>query len=122
MINFENMADADAATRQMLIDNWANIPEDIRSQLFSFGQLGTSPVDMFVNSAELIYARRDDLPAAMKPVAAGLFRFCAMHGFHGLQNDNRGALAASVLDGDTVDNPPEPLPQYVPQPVEAPAP
>lgn len=113
MITFTNISEADEALRRATIQNWGSLDEDTQNKLFNLTSLGTSPVDRIVKSSELIYARRETMPQSLKEAAAGAFRFSTFMGFHGLQENDRGNKAADVLDGAEVENPPEPLDEYV---------
>jgi hypothetical protein len=67
-----------------------------------------SPVDSMVNTAELLYARRNELDTEGRGLAYGLFSYAYQMGFHGLRDDNRGMRIAQSMardDGEAGDWP-----------------
>jgi hypothetical protein len=116
-----DVSDAVSVLRRALIETWPNLPADVREQLFAMGEMGTSPVDRIVRSAELIYARKSDMPVKMKKAAAKAFRVAGVYGFHGLDKGDRATLVAGNLEGTVAAaDAPEPLAEFVPpQPLPA---
>jgi len=59
-----------------------------------------SPVDVIVGSADLLYARRDELDDEGRTVVAQLASFAAANSWHGMGDGNRGGLIAQAMRRD----------------------
>jgi hypothetical protein len=126
--NFTGPYEARDALLNFIIDRTAPVPSDIRDRLREL-LLQPSPAAGTAEAVELIYARRDEVPAELAVVAADAAAFCASVGFHGLGDGGRGTRIALVLResanalADGVAPLPEseqpvPLALYVPAPAE----
>lgn len=82
----------------------AKVPEDVRTKLEAYISPGMSPVDACVHSAELIYARADDLPVELVTLAAALASMAASHGFHDM-GERGPAIAATLMKRKGVSKP-----------------
>lgn len=100
---FTNLVDAHAALRDWALANYSTLDEGLKEATAGIFQLGVSPVDTLVNSAEMIYAKRDDLGDDIKQIGSGIARFCADNGFHGLNIDQRGYKIADLLEGKQIE-------------------
>ena len=65
---------------------------------------------------ELCYANREALPPEINAAAADIGAFAAVHGFYGLDTDQRGLRMVQVLSGETIFDVPEPDNRYVSAP------
>lgn len=109
---FEGPVDGRLALDEFLDNRVAAVPGDVRTQLRDLVRR-ISPVETCVNAAELIYARRDDLPPELLDIGAALAVMASSHGFSaGL--DGRGARMALVLRGEDVADIPEPKAEFLP--------
>lgn len=103
MTDFADIAGADDDLRRALIEEWADIPEDIREELFRLGSAHVPIADRLPRSAELVYARMDELPAnksgKLRAAVARALRSSVWYGFHGLREEQRGARMAAILEG-----------------------
>lgn len=125
MTDFTDLPTAIDALRLALIEDWTQLDQPTREELFKLGGLGVSPVDRLVKHAEIIYAKAEAgeaLPTKSRLAAAGAFRAAAAHGFHGLQTEGRGEKAADILEGKPVpaNEHPQPRLGLVPDPSPAP--
>lgn len=94
-----------------------------------------SPVDAICKTAELLYARRDDLELPIadeaRELVAALAAFAAENGWHGMAINNRGGLIAQAMKRELAikipagqakpqkpDEDPAPLDHYVVAPAE----
>lgn len=118
---YTTLTEAYNELRDWFIDNASSLSESEREIFGSVFRLGSSPVDAIVHSAELIYARRSQFGEEAKAIAAGLFRFASMYGFHRLGDDGRGEQAAAILDGGDDSEAPAPLTRFA-LPLAPPAP
>ena len=59
-----------------------------------------SPVDAIVRSAELLYARRDELDDEGRTIVGQLASFAAVNAWHGMADENRGGLIAQAMTRD----------------------
>lgn len=59
-----------------------------------------SPVDQIARSAELLYARRDELDDEGRTLVGQLASFAATNGWHGMADGNRGGLIAQAMRRD----------------------
>jgi hypothetical protein len=83
---------------------------------------GSSPVDLIVHFADVVYANFDGCSADVREIAAGCALVAERYGFHQFNVDSRGSRIAAILDGQDIPNTPEPNPSFVePAPVEQPA-
>lgn len=115
-----------AALQDYFLENGLGaVPEDTRAQFKEFIGPGQSPVQVAAGIAELVYARRDDLPPEILEIGAQLALLCQVHNLFGLGVDNRGAMIAGTIRSmnavateapPAVIVPPEPLPVYVAEP------
>lgn len=93
-----------------------------------------SPVDQIARSAELLYARRNELDDEGRTLVGQLASFAATNGWHGMADGNRGGLIAQAMRRDMglkvepgqpkpqpAADDPEPVAELVP-PAETPAP
>jgi len=79
----------------------------------------TSPVAPEASAyfAEFVYARSTEFLQASREKAADVAAFVTANGFYGFRENQRGAKIGSFLRGETVQDAPEPLPQFKPAPV-----
>lgn len=87
-----------------------------------------SPVDQIVRSADLLYARRDELNDEGRNLVGGLASFAATNFWHGMATDNRGGRIAQAMERDLgrktpnpQDGDPQPAREYIRQEQPAPA-
>lgn len=114
MADFSNIPEAHDAIRQLELSSYSTLPQEVKDVLDKTAQLGSSPVDRIVKTAEAIYAKRDDVPAAARETGAALFIIGQLHGWHGLAQDDRANRAAKVLRGDKAVEAPEVAREYQP--------
>lgn len=107
---FDNIAQAADETRTWIILNGEDLPP-VTTEL---AKTGVSPVDLVVKFAEIVYTNQDSpsYTEEAKDIAAANAVLAEQYGFHGLNVDGRGTKIASVLLGNTVENPPEPKQEY----------
>lgn len=103
---YDNIAVATEEARDWITINKNLLDEPVKTALTPLNSIGTSPVDTIVNFAEKVYANVDLFDEEAKDIAAGCALLAAQYGFHGLNIDNRGALMASVLRDEEVENAP----------------
>ncbi len=112
------------ALQNYFLDNgFGNVPDELKDKFKEFIAPGNSPVVASANAAELIYARREDLPVELLEIGAQLAMMCGAFNFHGLGAESRGAqMAMTIRSMDAVPteappaviSPPEPKAEYVP--------
>lgn len=114
-----------ALLQEFLFDPSSVMPEDVRAKLRELIKPGSVAVAAAVEAAELIYARREELPAALLEIGAQLAAMCASWNFYGLGNEGRGFhMAMTIRSMDavaseppvTVITPPAPNPDYAAPP------
>lgn len=98
---FDNITEAAEAVNEWFWTNKASMAEDLVGIVQPYVGPTKSAVDLVVNTAEGIYARRDNLDAATLQLAAGLAAFAGVWGFHGMADDNRGQRMAFALRRDS---------------------
>ena len=103
-------------------------PADVREKLIELidPTKQTSPVHAAYEAAELIYARRDELPPELLEIGAQLATMLAFHRLYGMAVDSRGdAMAATIRAMPSVASEPppaeqleapEPKAEYMPEP------
>ena len=100
MINVEGPVEGKTAVFNFLLDSPQKtldaIPADVMEKLRSFVN-EPSPVVACVNTAELVYARADELPAELLAMGGALASMCAAFGFHDMAMDSRGLGIAKAL-------------------------
>jgi hypothetical protein len=107
---YDNIALAADETREWIILNQADLTES----LISLTRTGVSPVDLIVKFAETVYANEESFTdVEALEIAAADAALCEEFGYHGMNIDARGSKIASVLRGNTVENPPEPKPEFI---------
>jgi len=127
----EPIADITAARRvmrQYLAHAEGKLPDDTFEQLETLSD-SPSPVDQIVRTADLLYARRDELDDAGRTAGAQLASFAAVNAWHGMGGaSNRGGLIAQALLRDidagevtSDDADPAPAPGSIRQPETIPA-
>lgn len=128
MLTLDSIAAARTAITTFLINHGASLAETDRAKVMEFAA-SPSPVDQIVNTAEFLYARHADLNNEGRELVGGLASFCAINGWHGMADDNRGGQIAQAMareNGEkapgnskwpTADKDPEAKPQFVPPPV-----
>lgn len=97
MKTFTGIVEAACEIQEFLYDRSEALPADIREKLKEWTRPGSSPVDAVVNSAELLYARRDELDKETKELAAGLALIASQFNFHRMAENNRGSKLALTL-------------------------
>jgi hypothetical protein len=95
--SFTGVSDAALAIQDFLMDRTAELPEDVRTKLRALVGPTTSPVDAVVRGAELMYARRSELPPEAQELAAGLALIAQQYNFHGLAVEDRGSKIALAM-------------------------
>jgi hypothetical protein len=130
MQTFEDFTTARRAITKFQIQNDADIPDNFRERFEKLCD-SPSPVDQIVSVGEFIYANREKMSDAAKDLATGLIGFANVNGFHGLQENGRGAAIIANLRKDmgeikTAPAEPDPAPgmlieEPVVTPVEEPA-
>lgn len=118
MAEFTNIPDAFNAIRELERNEWGALPTIVQETLDKTAEVGSSPVDRIVRVAEAIYANRVAVSANAAETAAGLFMLASMNGWHGLNEDDRAAKAATILRGGDDADAPEPRAEFVSQLVE----
>lgn len=98
--SFTSVSEAARCIQDFLFDRDAALPDDLRETLRDLVGPSVSPVDSVVKGAELMYARKDELPAEAQELAAGLALLAQQYNFHGLATDNRGSRMALALMRD----------------------
>ena len=121
MADFEDIPSAVAAIRAFALEHWTTLPDHVKETLNRTAQMGASPVDRIVETAETIYANAPDLPAAAREVGAGLFVVAGNNGWHGLNEGQRATKAAKALRDNKFTGAPERKAQFG-KPVVVPAP
>jgi hypothetical protein len=131
MTDIKVPVDAQAAIQDFLLDRPAETPDDVRDMLKEFVRPGYNPVEASLNMAELIYARRDELPVELLAIGADIAAMVASFGFNGMGGPNgRGAAIAYtirqmpgvVAAPEATYDPPEPKAEFMPVPVAEPDP
>lgn len=89
-------SDVDAVI-DYLMDREATTPDDVRAKLRDLSRPGASPVTTSVEVAELIYARRDDLPPQLLTLGAAITDMLGNYDFHGMRSTGRGAGISRAL-------------------------
>jgi hypothetical protein len=93
----ETPHEAKIVLNDFLLARQVAIPSDVREQLISIINL-SSPIETAVEAAELIYARREELPTELLELGAQTAAMCASFDFYGFRSkDNRGYAMAKVL-------------------------
>lgn len=120
MTPIADIAGAKRALRIYLATSAAQLQADTLQRLEELAD-SPSPVDTIARSAELLYARADELDSDGRTLVAQLASFAALNGWHGMADGNRGGLIAQVMLGTIGDASP-PAPQIEYQRSDAPAP
>ena len=133
MLALADIASARKALRRYLVHAEDQLPDDTFARLEELND-SPSPVDTIVRSAELLYARRDQLDDEGFTITAQLASFAAANGWHGMATDNRGGLIAQAMRRELGEEPgagqppfqppeedPNPATEYVVEPPAAPA-
>lgn len=100
-----DITSANRAIRRYLASADGKIPADTFAKVEALFD-SPSPVDAICRSAELLYARRDEIDDDGKVLAGQLASFAATNGWHGMSEGNRGGLMMQALgrkaakDGD----------------------
>ena len=87
------------ALRQYLVHADGKLPADTFAMLEDMVD-SPSPVDAIVRSAELLYARRDQLDDEGRTLVGQLASFAAVNAWHGMGDANRGGLIAQAMRRD----------------------
>ena len=96
----EDIVSARRSLRGYLAYADGKLPADTFEKLETLAD-SPSPVDQICRSAELLYARRDELDATGRDVAGELAAFAATNGWHGMADGNRGGLIYQALKDAT---------------------
>lgn len=116
MITIDSIPSAVLAIDDFRMAHGAALADDLRDKVREIAS-APSPVDSCVSMAELLYARRDDLPDAGRELGAALASFCAQNGWHGMLADNRGQqMMAVMLDAAGALPPGLAVPDVLPEP------
>jgi len=102
MRNYEGIAAAADDVRRFFYINEAALPGHVADSLRPFVGTGSSPVDLTVRFARVVYANREDsaISDEAKEIASGCALLAGVNGFHGLGGDDRdGERMAGVLAG-----------------------
>lgn len=111
--------------QDFLMDRTAKTPDDVHEKLRQLTARETNNIYGSVQAAELIYARRDELPASLLEIGAQLATMCGEYNFHGLGAEGRGkAMAATIRKMPEVASKapksttkaPEPKAEFLPEP------
>jgi hypothetical protein len=102
------------AIRGFLVHADGVLPADTFAKLEDLAD-SPSPVDQIARTAELLYARRDELDDEGRTLVGQLASFAATNGWHGMADANRGGLIAQAMRRDMglVVEPGQPKPQPV---------
>lgn len=98
-MTIETPLDGIAALQDFLIDRTAPLSADIRNQLRELCSptYSQGPVAGSAMAAELIYAKRDEVPPELLEIGAQLATMLAGFNMHGMGQDSRGyAIAATI--------------------------
>lgn len=100
MIAIETPTEGKNAITDFLIDSTKavlnSLPDDVLEKLRTYVK-EPSPVTACVNTAELIYARSDELPNQLLEIGASMAIMCANFGFHAMNEEGRGLGMAKEL-------------------------
>jgi hypothetical protein len=99
MFVFEGPVEGRDALQDYLTDREEALPDDVRERLFEATK-ERSPVVGCRTLAELVYARRSELPPILCDLAAGVAVMMATHGFNEMDRNSRGPLMAGALRRD----------------------
>jgi shikimate 5-dehydrogenase len=112
MRNFPGIAAAADAARACLIGGSTGLPDGTAEKLAPAAATGGSPVDLTVGFAEAVYANSEAASEEAREIAAGCAVLAETFGFHGLNQDGRGSRMALVLDGQDIEEAPEPKDEW----------
>ena len=132
MTPIEDITAAKRALRRYATEAEGKLPADTFEQLEKLVD-SPSPVDAIARTAELLYARRDELDDNGRTLVAQLASFAAVNAWHDMALNNRGGLIAQAMNRDMggkaipgqpkpqkADDDPAPAPELVRKP-DAPA-
>ncbi len=127
MDDVSSITSANRALRRYLVHAEDALPSSTFARLEKLAD-SPSAVDAVAGTAELLYARRDQLDDEGRTIVAQLASFAAINGWYQLSIGNRGGLIRQAMLRDMGEEPgagqppfqppeddPAPLPIYVPE-------
>lgn len=114
----DNFSAANSAlSNLMMMGKFAGLPDALSEKLMSVVNSPIQP-EKVANFLEVVYANADEFNDDVKAVAIDIGNFALGYGFFGLGENQRGSKMIAVLNGETVEDAPEPLASMVIDTVE----